>query len=97
MKFATQISPLINIYCLLQEDIHPIPIKFELTPIVNLLTVDNLDERYNITSKAILEWFLPLYLKYCKVCITTGEKYMKKGSTSLKVLLLVKLMAYFDK
>jgi hypothetical protein len=49
------------------EEILPIPIKFELTPIVNLFTEANLDERYNVSSKAILEWFLPLYLKYCKV------------------------------
>ena len=41
--------------------------KFELTPIVNLFTEENLDERYNVSSVTILEWFLPLYLKYCKV------------------------------
>ena len=45
----------------------PIPIKFELTPIVNLFTVENLDERYNISSSKIMKWFLPLYIKYCKV------------------------------
>ena len=49
------------------EDIRPIPIKMELTPIVNLFTPTNLDERYNISSTDILDWFLPLYLKYCKV------------------------------
>ncbi len=49
------------------QEIRPIPIKFELTPIVNLFNEDNLDNRYNISSKAILDWFLPLYLKYCKV------------------------------
>ena len=65
------IESVFAIYCffLIQEDILPIPIKFELTPIVNLFTVDNMDERYNITSKEILNWFLPLYLKYCKVTI----------------------------
>ena len=54
---------------MLQENNQPIPIKFELTPIVNLLNVDTLDERYNISSKTILDWFLPNYLKYCKVKI----------------------------
>ena len=50
-----------------QENNQPIPIKFELTPIINLFNVDNLDDRYNVTSKDILDWFLPLYIKYCKV------------------------------
>ena len=54
---------------MLQENNQPIPIKFELTPIVNLLNVDTLDERYNISSKTILDWFLPNYLKYCKVTL----------------------------
>ena len=44
----------------------PIPIKFELTPIVNLFTSDNLD-RHNISSANITKWFLPLYVRYCKV------------------------------
>ena len=51
------------------QDIKPIPIKMELTPIVNLFNPSTLDERYNISSDAILQWFLPLYLKYCKVCL----------------------------
>ena len=34
---------------------------------VNLFTRENLDERLNVSSSAILKWFLPLYLKYCKV------------------------------
>lgn len=49
------------------QEFDPIPVKFELTPIVNLLTTENLDERLNISSTKILGWFLPLYLKYCKV------------------------------
>ena len=49
------------------QEFDPIPIKFELTPIVNLITEDNLDDRHNISSSKILKWFLPLYLKYCKV------------------------------
>ena len=51
----------------IDEDIQPIPIKFELTPIVNLFNPMALDERYNISSSTILKWFLPLYLRYCKV------------------------------
>ena len=50
------------------KDIRPIPIKMELTPIVNLFNPSALDERYNVSSADILQWFLPLYLKYCKVC-----------------------------
>ena len=46
---------------------NPIPIKAEFTPIVNLFSTANLDEKHNISSTAILQWFLPLYLKYCKV------------------------------
>ena len=34
---------------------------------VNLFTRENLNERLNVSSSAILKWFLPLYLKYCKV------------------------------
>ncbi len=34
----------------------PIPLKFELTPVVNLLTVDNIDRRFNISSTRILNW-----------------------------------------
>ena len=49
------------------KDIKPIPIKIELTPIVNLFNPTNLDEKHNISSSDILDWFLPLYLKYCKV------------------------------
>ena len=49
------------------KDIKPIPIKIELTPIVNLFNPSALDERYNVSSAEILKWFLPLYLKYCKV------------------------------
>ena len=30
------------------EDMVPIPVKFELTPIVNLFTRENLDERHGI-------------------------------------------------
>jgi len=45
----------------------PIPIKFELTPIVNLFNQENLDDRHNISSSKITKWFLPLYIKYCKV------------------------------
>ena len=48
-------------------DFNPIPIKAEFTPIVNLFSTANLDEKHNISSTAILQWFLPLYLKYCKV------------------------------
>ena len=55
-----------------EEEITPIPIKFELTPIVNLFNPSALDERYNITSSTILKWFLPLYLRHCKV-----SKYQK--------------------
>lgn len=51
------------------EDIKPIPIKMELTPIVNLFNPATLDEPHNISSSAILSWFLPLYLKYCKVIL----------------------------
>ena len=51
----------------IDEDIRPIPIKIELTPIVNLFNAEALDERYNVSSSKILDWFLPLYLKYCKV------------------------------
>lgn len=50
-----------------KDDFLPMPVKFELTPIVNLFTVENLDDRLNISSKKILKWFLPLYLKYCTV------------------------------
>ena len=53
--------------------------KFELTPIVNLFTEENLDERYNVSSVAILEWFLPLYLKYCKVRFVQNGKCCLKG------------------
>ena len=49
------------------KDFNPIPIKAEFTPIVNLFSTANLDEKHNISSTAILQWFLPLYLKYCKV------------------------------
>ena len=49
------------------KDFNPIPIKAEFTPIVNLFSTTNLDEKHNISSTAILQWFLPLYLKYCKV------------------------------
>jgi len=49
------------------KEFNPIPIKAELTPIVNLFSTANLDEKHNISSTAILQWFLPLYLKYCKV------------------------------
>ena len=55
-------------------DFNPIPIKAEFTPIVNLFSTANLDEKHNISSTAILQWFLPLYLKYCKVRkILTGK------------------------
>ena len=57
----TKLSKWIN------EEIRPIPIKIELTPIVNLFNAEALDERYNVSSSKILDWFLPLYLKYCKV------------------------------
>lgn len=50
-----------------EQEIKPIPIKFELTPIVNLFTKENLDERLNVSSSEILDWFLPLYLKYCLI------------------------------
>ena len=50
-----------------EDEFRPIPIKFELTPIVNLFNPMALDERYNISSATILKWFLPLYLRYCKV------------------------------
>eukprot|EP00095_Tigriopus_kingsejongensis_P005914 maker-scaffold392_size185621-snap-gene-0.24 protein:Tk05914 transcript:maker-scaffold392_size185621-snap-gene-0.24-mRNA-1 annotation:"PREDICTED: uncharacterized protein LOC100215110" len=49
------------------QEFKAIPIKFELTPIVNLFTKESLDDRHNISSPDILEWFLPLYLKYCRV------------------------------
>lgn len=49
------------------EEMIPIPVKFELTPIVNLFTQENLDERHGISSEAILRWFLPLYLDFCDV------------------------------
>ena len=49
------------------EEIVPIPVKFELSPIVNLFTAENLDARHNISSEAILRWFLPLYLDFCRV------------------------------
>ena len=56
------------------KDFNPIPIKAEFTPIVNLFSTANLDEKHNISSTAILQWFLPLYLKYCKVRkILTGK------------------------
>jgi len=79
------------------KDIKPIPIKIELTPIVNLFNPSALDERYNVSSADILQWFLPLYLKYCKVlkynCYTNGgcgydddcgieETCVKEGFTS---------------
>ena len=54
-----------------KKKIRPIPIKFELTPIVNLFNPMALDERYNISSTTILTWFLPLYLRYCKVIISS--------------------------
>ena len=57
-----------------ENPINPIPIKAEFTPIVNLFSTANLDEKHNISSTAILQWFLPLYLKYCKVRkILTGK------------------------
>lgn len=50
-----------------EKSFKPIPIRYELTPIVNLFTEENLDNRNNVNSTVILKWFLPLYLKYCKV------------------------------
>ncbi|XP_071744545.1 uncharacterized protein [Lepeophtheirus salmonis] len=44
-----------------------IPIKYQLSPIINLFTPENMDERYNVSSSTILKWFLPFYMKYCKV------------------------------
>ena len=38
------------------EDFAPIPVKFELTPVVNLFTMENLDEKQNVSSAKILEW-----------------------------------------
>ena len=49
------------------QDSNPTPLKFELTPVVNLFTSDNMDKRLNVSSARIIKWFLPLYLKYCKV------------------------------
>ena len=46
----------------------PIPIKFELTPVVNLFTSENL-EPLNINATNITSWFLPLYVRYCKVSV----------------------------
>ncbi len=34
----------------------PIPLKFELTPVVNLLTHENVDKRHNVSSAKILKW-----------------------------------------
>ena len=56
------------------EEIKPIPIKVELTPIVNLFNEEALDERYNVSSSKILDWFLPLYMKYCKVSLLVWGK-----------------------
>ena len=36
----------------------PVAIKFELTPIVNLFTPENLDFKHDISSSRILKWFL---------------------------------------
>jgi len=50
----------------------PIPLKFKLAPIVNLMVRAYIDDRnlmYNnqrIISKEIRKWFVPLYFDYCK-------------------------------
>ena len=36
------------------KDFNPIPIKAEFTPIVNLFSTANLDEKHNISSTAII-------------------------------------------
>ena len=38
------------------QDFAPIPLKFELTPIVNLFTNENIDKRFNISSTKIMDW-----------------------------------------
>ena len=68
----TKLSKWIN------EEIRPIPIKIELTPIVNLFNAEALDERYNVSSSKILDWFLPLYLKYCKVRFNKNISILKR-------------------
>ncbi len=47
-----------------EQEVKPIPLKFELTPVVNLFTSDNLDKRLNISSARILRWYVPRFLTF---------------------------------
>ena len=45
----------------------PIPLQFQLSPIVNLFTDQNLKRNNIVNSAVIRRWFLPMYWNYCKI------------------------------
>ena len=49
-----------------KQEFTAVPLKYELSPIINLFKKNYLDNELKVSAEKILEWFAPLYINFCQ-------------------------------
>ena len=57
--------PVNNIYLWAQQDFKPVPLEYQLSPIINLFKKKYLDDQLQVSAEGIRKWFVPLYFDFC--------------------------------
>ncbi|XP_066925072.1 uncharacterized protein [Clytia hemisphaerica] len=54
-----------DIYTWAQQDFKSVPLKYQLSPIINLFKKKYLDDGLQVSAEGIRKWFVPLYFNFC--------------------------------